>query len=55
MLDIAQDFTNQDSRTFKFQKEELKFYEAQSIKNQTRPIKNHRKVNSVDFKPGSNL
>ena len=45
MLDIAQDCTNQDSRTFKLQKREFKFYKAQ-------PIENRKKVNSANFKSG---
>ena len=35
VLDIAQDCTNQDTRTFKMQKGEFKFWEARPIKNQT--------------------
>ena len=33
VLDIAQDCSNQDSRTVKLQKEEANCYEARSIKN----------------------
>ena len=55
MLDIAQDCTNQDSRTFKLQKEEFKFCEARPIENYTRLNENHRKVNFADFKSGLSL
>ena len=46
MLDITQDCTNQDSRTFKLQKGEFKLCEA-------RPIENCSKSNSAEFKSGS--
>ena len=42
MLNIAQDYTNQDSRTFKLQKGKFKFNEAQ-------PIEKCRKVKYADF------
>ena len=47
MLDITQDCTNQDSRTFKLQKGEFKLCEA-------RPIENCSKSNSTEFKSSSN-
>ena len=45
MLDITQDCTNKDSRTFKLQKGEFKFCESWLIKNR-------REVNFADFKLG---
>ena len=47
MLDIAQNCTNQDTRTFKLQKGEFKLCEAQPIENSTQPSENRRKVNST--------
>ena len=46
VLDITQDRTSQDSRTFKLQKGEFKLCEAW-------PIKNCSKSNSTKFKSGS--
>ena len=46
VLDITQDCTSQDSRTFKLQKGEFKLCEAW-------PIKNCSKSNSTKFKSGS--
>ena len=54
-LDIAQDCTNQDSRTFKLQKGEFKFCEALPIKNQTRPIEICKYVNSAEFESSPSL
>ena len=52
VLDITQDCTNQDSRAFKVQKGEFKFSETRLIENYIRPIENHSKSNSIEFKTG---
>ena len=49
VLDIAQDCTNQVSRTFKLQKGEFIFCEARLNKNQIGLIENRRKSDFADF------